>query len=196
MTYQIDKVSSALLNRWFLVLFALLVSGIPALSFSAISGSEFDIAVGQSSDRVSFVAAKSCAVSDDLSLSVLGIGTGMSHSATCVVLSGRELSAPVTASISGQVRSFMGSGLRGARLTLYNADTDVVIATTTNHFGYYRFIDQPVSDFYILSISHKSALFLEASRGFTLEVDIPNMDFVESPPEKLLRTDPSLRRDR
>jgi hypothetical protein len=196
MTYRVTKVSLSLLNRCFLVLLALMLSGVPANSSPAISGNGVGIAVGQNSYRISSAVAEACTGMDEVGPSFFSIGPGKSHSATCVVLSRSELSAPVTASISGQVRSFMGSGLRGARLTLYNADTDVVIATITNHFGYYRFRDQPVSDFYILTVSHKSALFLDASRGFTLEEDILNMNFAESPPEELLRTDQSLRRDR
>lgn len=82
------------------------------------------------------------------------------------------------ASITGRVATQSGRGISGAVVTIFNTATGESQSYLTNSFGYYRFNDLPVSDFYVMTVSHKRYLFLEASRSFTLEEDMFNMDFI------------------
>lgn len=87
-------------------------------------------------------------------------------------------SAP--ASVSGRVSTAEGQAIGNARIAIHNANTGEVWVTYTNTFGYYRIEGLPIADFYIITVLHKRYLFLEASRGFTLEEDLVNVNFTAS----------------
>jgi hypothetical protein len=84
------------------------------------------------------------------------------------------------ADVSGRVSTSSGRGISGAMVSIFNTSTGDSFTRMTNTFGYYQFNDLPVSDFYVMTVSHKRYLFLEPSRSFTLEEDMFDVDFIAS----------------
>lgn len=84
------------------------------------------------------------------------------------------------ASVSGQVTTSDGRGVRGARIDLLNASTNQVRYATTNTFGYYTFTELRVGDFYVISVpvTKKSGNRTPLAQSFTLESDLSGLNFV------------------
>lgn len=84
------------------------------------------------------------------------------------------------ASITGRVTDYYGRGVYGAYVQLFDANTGTGKLAVTNSFGYYRFDDNPVGDFYVMSVSHKRYTFVNGSVSFTLEDNLSGMNFQAS----------------
>lgn len=85
--------------------------------------------------------------------------------------------APV--GISGRVLSAAGIGIRNARITLQNMDGTGTRTTLSNAFGYYRFVDLPVGDTYMITVSAKGREFPSGTQVFTLLDELTEFNFVE-----------------
>ena len=87
--------------------------------------------------------------------------------------------APTVASItvSGRVLNYSGRGIRQARVALVDGEGQIHNAVT-NPFGYYRFLDIFAGQTIVVSVSHKTALFADATRVLTVTEESANIDFV------------------
>ena len=79
--------------------------------------------------------------------------------------------------VTGRVTDSYGRGISNTRVAIFNVNTNEGRYFSTNPFGYYRFIDLPVGDFYVMSAEHKKYLFLSGSISFQLEGNIADLDF-------------------
>lgn len=82
-----------------------------------------------------------------------------------------------TASIDGRVQTADGLGIRGAMLTLLDAETGEMRTAVTSTFGYYRFEDVVVGRFYVVSVASKRYEFSVSTRGFSLDDNLTGIDF-------------------
>lgn len=90
--------------------------------------------------------------------------------------------APTAASvsISGQVRTANGNGLRNAVLTL-TAPTGSTKTARSTSFGYFRFDDILVGETYVLSIAARRYRFSQSSIVVSLFDEIAGLDFTADP---------------
>jgi hypothetical protein len=80
--------------------------------------------------------------------------------------------------VAGRVTDSAGRGARGVVLTLYDATDGRSVVAITNTFGYYSFQDQPVSHYYVLSVSdNKRWTSPSPTRSFTLMDNLGGLDF-------------------
>ncbi len=75
-----------------------------------------------------------------------------------VTITGSIVTA-ATANILGRVLNQSDRGISGASVSLYDTVTGETRVTRTNQFGYFRFLDIQIGDFYILGASRKGFLF-------------------------------------
>jgi hypothetical protein len=80
--------------------------------------------------------------------------------------------------IIGRVIDEKGSGIRGATLTLTNANSLETRTVLTSTFGYYRIESVDVGDFYILTVNHRRYGFPNGQLAFTVVDTLTDMDFV------------------
>jgi hypothetical protein len=99
---------------------------------------------------------------------------------TCTFSNGLLVPTAAPASITGRVLDRYGRGIYGARVQLFNASTGAATTAVTNTFGYYRFSDVPVGDFYVMSVTHKRYTFVNGSTSFSLDADLAGVDFIAS----------------
>lgn len=87
--------------------------------------------------------------------------------------------APTAAgvTIAGRVITANGRSIRGARVTLTNAD-GTTRSVTTNSFGFYRFDDVPVGETYVIKVSSRRYEFNENARVLTLNEGVEELNFV------------------
>ena len=91
-----------------------------------------------------------------------------------------NIGAAVTAasgSISGRVMTQAGMGIRGALVTVFDASTNTTKMAMTNSFGYYRFVELPVENFYILNVSAKRYTFSHPQQAVQMHDDIADFNF-------------------
>ncbi len=86
--------------------------------------------------------------------------------------------------VQGRVVTSDGRGIVRAVITVMNAETGATYRAYSSTFGYYRISGLPTSELYIMTVAHKSYLFLDASVSFTLKEDIHGLDFTASSIEK------------
>lgn len=103
-------------------------------------------------------------------------GNGLSHISFCF----EPFTAPSAApgSVAGRVSTSEGTGLYGATVMIQNVNTGEVRYTMSNTFGRYSFKDLPLTDFYVMSVSHRRYQFANGTRAFTLDSDLADIDFV------------------
>lgn len=101
------------------------------------------------------------------------------ESVTCTYTSQQLQPSAATAAVTGRVVTQSGRGIRSIRLSLLNASSGETHLASTNAFGYYRFLELPAGDFYILTVTaDKRYTFFENTRSFTLDDDLAVEDFV------------------
>lgn len=83
-------------------------------------------------------------------------------------------------SISGQVATFNGSGIRNVRVAL-TAPNGSIRTTFTSSFGYYAFDDVEVGQTYILEVTSRRFSFPEPTRIVVLLEDLKGADFKAFP---------------
>lgn len=111
-------------------------------------------------------------------LVVPGGGNAVSHVVFCFGL--QLVPSSSNASVSGRVLDIDGNPIRGATLQMWNVSRGEYSYAYSNNFGYYTVTDLPVSDFYVLTVSHGRYSFFDNTRSFTLNDDIAGIDFQQS----------------
>jgi hypothetical protein len=97
---------------------------------------------------------------------------------TCTYRNTQLTPSAAQVEITGRVTDQWGSGIRGAVLTLSNANTLETRSVMTGSFGYYRFDGVDVGDFYILTVNHKRYGFPNGQVSFTAIDSLANVDFI------------------
>jgi hypothetical protein len=103
----------------------------------------------------------------------------ISHLAFCFEPFTGPSAAP--GSISGRVMTAAGRPISGATILIQNLSNGGSTYVTTNTFGYYGFKNLTLTDFYVMSVSHRRYTFEDSVRTFTLNADLVGMDFVSAP---------------
>jgi hypothetical protein len=85
-----------------------------------------------------------------------------------------------TATVSGRVLTTSGRGVNRARLSLTDSNGQIRW-TTTNPFGFYRFVDLPTGAEYVLRVGSKSYQFNEPSRILSLDENLEGENFTALP---------------
>ncbi len=98
--------------------------------------------------------------------------------ATCTYRNTQLIPSAAQVDIAGRVLDEYGTGIRGASLTLTNANTLETRTVTSSSFGYYRISNVDVGDFYILTVNHKKYGFPNGQMSFNLFDALTNLDFV------------------
>ena len=80
--------------------------------------------------------------------------------------------------VAGRVVDRYGRGIYNARVQLFDATDGTAKEARSNSFGYYRFDDMNVGDFYVMSVSHLRYKFVNGSISFSLDQDMFDMNFV------------------
>ncbi len=82
------------------------------------------------------------------------------------------------ASISGQVTTANGNGIRNIAIQLTNSETGATIFAYTGSFGFYKFENVETGRTYILNASAKKYQFNNPSRVINLNQDLTDEDFI------------------
>lgn len=82
------------------------------------------------------------------------------------------------ASISGQVVTAGGAGIRNAFVTISGGDLPVPLIYKTGSFGYYNFSGIPVGGTYVITVDAKRFTFNQPSQVFNVQSDIVDANFI------------------
>ena len=97
----------------------------------------------------------------------------------CTFTSDAIVPTAANADISGRVLTADGRGVRGVKITLFDAETGQTFNSISNSFGYYNFSDKPVGRLYTLTaLASKKAPILHNVRTFSLSEDLSAIDFI------------------
>lgn len=83
-----------------------------------------------------------------------------------------------SAIVSGRVVNSAGRGLSFVTVTLTGGGLSETKYTRTNNFGYYRFVDVPVGEGYVLTATSKRYVFRQPSIFVGVNQDLTNVDFI------------------
>ena len=86
-------------------------------------------------------------------------------------------------SISGQVVSSTGRGIRNARVTVAGPTLTDPIVVITNPFGYFTVTGLSAGQTYVVALSSKQYLFSGPPRTMTVNEDLTDLEFVADPME-------------
>jgi hypothetical protein len=91
-------------------------------------------------------------------------------------------SSPTAASVSvsGQVLTADGAGIRNAMVTITSANGSTKMAISST-FGYYRFDDVTTGETYVISVSTKRFTFNRPSNIIAVLDNVVGVDFVANP---------------
>ncbi|MEP7212459.1 MAG: carboxypeptidase-like regulatory domain-containing protein [Acidobacteriota bacterium] len=103
------------------------------------------------------------------------------ESVTCTFFNTQLAPTAAPASVSGRVVDSFGNGIGNARISVTSAGDGSSHMAVSNPFGYYTIGDLEISEFYVLSVSHKRYTFSDDTRTFSLNEDLADMDFVANP---------------
>lgn len=82
-----------------------------------------------------------------------------------------------TVSVSGQVKTAFGNGIRNVVLTIVNSRGESRM-TVTGSLGYYRFTDIEVGDTYIITVSAKKFEFNNSVQFVLVNNEMSDIDFI------------------
>lgn len=82
------------------------------------------------------------------------------------------------ASISGQVLTAGGTGIRNASVTISGGDLPVPLTYKTGSFGYYNFSGISVGGTYVITVNAKRFTFNQPSQIFNIQSDIVDANFI------------------
>lgn len=83
-----------------------------------------------------------------------------------------------SAAVSGRVLTSAGAPISGATIMIQNLNTGATNYLLTNSYGRYATKGLPVGDFYAVTVMHRRYIFDDATRYFTLEDNLADMDFM------------------
>lgn len=84
------------------------------------------------------------------------------------------------ASVAGQIVGSDGRAIKGIRVILQRASDGELRVATSNIFGYFRFDDVEVGEYYTVYVQNKRYEFANSPYSFTLHDDFTSMAFVGS----------------
>lgn len=93
-----------------------------------------------------------------------------------------QVAVAAPASISGQVRTSNGNGIRNATVVLSGGNLPAPIVVQTGAFGLYEFSNLPVGQTYLVQVISKRFHIPNATRTIALQDNITSMDFVAEDP--------------
>jgi hypothetical protein len=96
---------------------------------------------------------------------------------TCTFTNSQLTPSAGPSEVTGRVVDVYGRPIVGAQLALFGASGNYVKYAYTNTFGYYRFADVPTGEFYILTVSDKTHMFINNSVSFSLEQSLSGINF-------------------
>ena len=96
---------------------------------------------------------------------------------TCTFRNRQETLTAANASVSGRVLTESGLPIRRATVSIFNASTLETKTVQTNSFGFFRFNDLPVGNFYIVTVNHGKRSFPNNTHAFTLDSDLSGVNF-------------------
>ncbi len=79
-------------------------------------------------------------------------------------------------SVSGRVLSAKGNGIRNVIVTMTDK-TGNILTARTNSFGYFRFDEIPVGEFYVISVSSKRYIFDQSSQVLVVNDELTDINF-------------------
>ena len=91
------------------------------------------------------------------------------------------ITTAANANISGRIVSQTGRGIGGVKVVIVGGSLTEPRYTQTNPFGYYRFSDLDVGEYYVVTVYSKRYVFSNPSRVISLQEDIFNADFIGNP---------------
>lgn len=107
------------------------------------------------------------------------------ESVTCTFTSDELIPTAGEASVAGRVLDRRNRGVRGVRLSLFNATTGETVSATTNSFGYYSFDELDLLNFYVLTAyDTRKYTIVNPERSFTLRDNLANVDFFADSPDR------------
>jgi hypothetical protein len=83
--------------------------------------------------------------------------------------------------VSGSVVNTNGRAIKDVRVVLYRASDGQIRTAITNMFGYFRFDQVEVGEFYTMYVQSKRFTFENSPYSFTLEDDFTSMSFIAMP---------------
>jgi hypothetical protein len=96
---------------------------------------------------------------------------------TCTFRNRQFTLLAANASVSGRVVTESGLPIRRATVSIFNASTLETKTVQTNSFGFFRFNDLPVGNFYIVTVNHGKRSFPNNTHAFTLDSDLSGVNF-------------------
>ena len=114
----------------------------------------------------------------DLGLRKATIIAEAGENITCTFRNGQISPSAATATVTGRVTTSEGRGINGATVTVMNASTGALLTARTNALGYYSIEGLEVTEFYSLTVTHKSYVFAPDTQFFTLNEDTNGVDFM------------------
>lgn len=82
--------------------------------------------------------------------------------------------------VRGRILSNGGLPISRTLVTIQNVNTGEIQRTLSNSFGYYRFDDLEVGNFYIVTVENRKYVFTPNSASFTLNDAVESLDFTSS----------------
>lgn len=85
-----------------------------------------------------------------------------------------------SATVSGGVLTVSGNGIRNARVTLTGTDGSSR-TVVTGSFGFYRFLDVPGGQTYVISVTTGRFTFQIPAMAITADSDLADVNFIANP---------------
>lgn len=104
-------------------------------------------------------------------------GHGFSHLVFCF---DNSVTTAAKVSVGGRVVDEYKNGVARTSLTIVNTNTSERFTTVSNSFGYYRFDNLEVGNFYLITASNKKYRFEAETQSFVLNEAVENLDFTAS----------------
>ncbi len=114
----------------------------------------------------------------DTGLTTVGNGPAISHIEVCF---DNSITTSARVSAGGRVTDEFGNGLARTSLTIFNTNNSESRTVVSNSFGYYRFDDLEVGNFYIITAYNRKYTFETNTQSFVLNDAVENLDFRASP---------------
>lgn len=98
----------------------------------------------------------------------------------CTFTSQEIAPSAARATVSGRVLDELGTGVRGATISLLDATTGRTYYASTDSFGYYQFRNLQTGDFYVLRVAGRVKKYNvgNGTKTFTLNGDLADADFL------------------
>jgi len=110
----------------------------------------------------------------DTGLTTVGNGPAISHIEVCF---DNSVTTAARVSAGGRVTDEFGNGIARTSMTVFNTNTSESQTVVSNSFGYYRFDNLEVGNFYIITAYNRKYTFEADTQSLVLNDAVENMDF-------------------